>query len=632
MINHTNDKSKVASRAKNKRPLGLNNRDKFNVEVFEPKSLKAKRIENFILILILALGVTLWCMDPWNIHIRAMIDNNPKSLWVFAPSTAVVGEDIEITVEAWDYCERLVCGYNAEIEFSSTDPNAILPQNYKFKPSGINQGVILAQDMWFGDKGMKKFIVRFQTAGIHYINVSEINGNLKGTSNPIVVYNSSNIPKYKLYWGDIHGHTSRCDGSGYLSEVLYYAKEIARCDFAAVTTHDHFIEPTLSAFGWQLYWKNTKDMINYWNREGDFVTLQAYEYRGEYFSQNSVGDMCIYSAGDDIPYYPGHFKKYTTPNLLFDALRKWKKETNINLIVIPHHTPHTLIGLRFDWSYYDDEFIRLVEIYSVHGNSELSSKRFPGQNRYPLIGLEGNRLVSKETTEPGHHVQDAIAMGFKVGFMASGDSHDGRIGHSISYTDANHLLQPPYSWGALPHLFRIHHHYQNGMIASYAENLTRNAIFNSIWNRRVYAVKGVSRPFVNFSINNVIVGMNDSFIYVPTNNTPRILHLDVAVGGGYGNQIERVIIYRNNLVWQNITCYNRTLSIDLVDTDNIEQLEYDINSLGIIKDGRLYIDKEADNYIPPSELNTHGQMVYYVKMYETQGGVAWAGPIWVGSN
>ncbi len=602
-----------------------------NIEIFKPQSAKSKPLQTLILTAILLTGLGCWSADPYNINIKAMLDNSPASIWIFAPSMVPLGQEIEISVQIWDYCERLVCGYNKEISFYSTDPDAQLPSNYRFKPSGLNQGMFLAQDLPFGDGGIKSFSVRFFTPGIHYINVSEVEGTLKGTSNPILVYDPIDAPELFLYWGDIHSHTTRCDGSGYLSEAFYYAKEIARCDFAAVTTHDHFIEPMLGPLNWEMYWKNHKEIVNMWNKPGEFVTLQAYEYRGEYFKPNSVGDMCIYSDSAEIPYYPGHIEEYTTPNLLFNALKQWKSATGNNILAIPHHPPHNLGGLTFDWSYYNSEFIKLVEMYSVHGSSEVSNKRSPGENRFPLIGVENNRLIIQETERPGHHIQDALAMGFKIGFMASGDSHDGRPGHSISHTDANHLLQAPLSWGALPHLFRIHHHYPNGMVAAFAANLTRSAIFDSLYNRRVYAVKGVSRPLLMFSINDTEVGRNDSYIKLPNINASRSVKITAAVGGGYGNLIERVIIYRNNQIWQNITCLNRTASFAFEDTTPIQQMEYNIHEFGVIKNGKWYINEEADMYVEPATLKTNGTAVYYAKMYDTQGGAAWVGPLWVGT-
>ena len=610
----------------------MNSKILANIPIFEEPSEHQKRMKSLFLILVITAGFSAWSSDPFNMNFQALLDNNPKSIWIHAPSMACIGEEIEITVEIWDFCERLDSGYDKEVMFSSTDPNAELPGPYRFIPSGINQGMILAQDLWPGDKGIKTFTIKLYSLGIHYINILESEGSLKGTSNPILVYDPDSPPEYFLYWGDIHSHTSRCDGSGYLSEALYYAKEIAKCDFAAVTTHDHFIEPWIGGLAWNSYWNNHKQIVNQWNKENEFVTLQAYEYRGELFRPNSVGDMCIYSNSDDIPYFPGHLEQYTTPNLLFDSLRSWKNTTGSNILAIPHHPPHAMKGLTFDWSYFDPEFIKLVEIYSVHGSSELSNGRHDGENRFPLIGVKNGRIINQEINTPGHHIQDALAMGFKVGFMASGDSHDGRPGHSISHTQANHLLQAPLSWGALPHLFRIHHNYPNGMIAAYSTNLSRTAIFDALYTRRVYAVKGVSRPFINFSINGVGVGINDSTIYLPSNTSTRHISLQIAVGGGYGNEIERIIIYKNNRIWQNIACYNRTASFSLVDTEEIQPMRYEIEKYGVLKNGKQFINSDADIYLNPETLNTNGSSVYYAKMYDTQGGIAWIGPFWVGQN
>ena len=71
-------------------------------------------------------------------------------------------------------------------------------------------------------------------------------------------------------------------------------------------------------------------------------------------------------------------------------------------------------------------------------------------------------------------VRDALARGCRVGFIASGDGHDGQPGNA----------QSPLS----KHFFR---HGGSGWAAVICDNLTRENVFDALYARRCYATTGV---------------------------------------------------------------------------------------------------------------------------------------------
>ena len=83
----------------------------------------------------------------------------------------------------------------------------------------------------------------------------------------------------------------------------------------------------------------------------------------------------------------------------------------------------------------------------------------------------------------------SLKYGLKVGFMASGDSHDGHIGHSISHTAPIIYCKDPYH-GWVATFYRTLQHYPNGMTAVFASSLTRESVYDALWDRNCYAVKG----------------------------------------------------------------------------------------------------------------------------------------------
>jgi len=627
-----------------------------------------KKVSKYGLILILfSLGFYLWALDPVNFNWRPLLKNDPGTLRAFAPTIVEEGESVEFTVECWDYVERLSAGYQGTVEFSCVmekpGSNGTLisvdadfsTNSYTFQPSSISQGIIEAYRFPWGDQGMKKFQVKFSEPGIHYIVVEDKNLNMKAYSNPIVVF--ENEPEDFLFWGDIHGHSSKCDGSGDLDTVFYYAKNIACLDFASITTHDHFVNALVSPVGWTLNWEHTKWVVEQWNLKEDFVTLQGHEWRGNFLSSgNTLGDRVIYSRTSEVPFFSGADKDYETEKLLNNALKDWMEgKEGRKVMTIHHHPPHTLSGMKSDWSYFDPELTRLVEMYSVHGSSEMSEEQ---GNQYPIVGGNIEPQIM-ETDEPGYHIRDALSMGYHIGFMASGDSHDGHIGHSISHTEARHLWQAPLSYTAYPnHMFRCHHYQQNGLIAIFAPKLSRGDIFDAMWDRAVYATKGISRPYINFTINGTRVGEYDSILEVPSTNSNRLVRLDIAAGGGDKNYLKTIEIIKNNELWKHIDLKGEKRRIyhgSWLDNETIQGIDYwnytNEDPEDHKKGEKYYITEEADIGVKsPDELSTQGEDFYYVKVY-TEGSeyyddifdyynreliprgddLAWVGPIWVKS-
>lgn len=119
-----------------------------------------------------------------------------------------------------------------------------------------------------------------------------------------------------------------------------------------------------------------------------------------------------------------------------------------------------------DWRYHDPQFQPLVEICSVHGISEY---------------LGGPRQVYDPT--PGSFVQDALARGYRLGIIGSGDSHNGHPGRTERLSVAK----------------------TGGLAGIYATGLTREEIWDALKRRRVYATTG-ARIILRFSLNSHFMG------------------------------------------------------------------------------------------------------------------------------
>jgi hypothetical protein len=111
-----------------------------------------------------------------------------------------------------------------------------------------------------------------------------------------------------------------------------------------------------------------------------------------------------------------------------------------------------------DWSIAPGSKEWLVEICSIHGSSE-------------YYGCEAGIYRPQQ----GHFVRDALSRGYKLGIIASGDTHDGHPGQrSINA--------------------RV-----TGLVGVYAPELTREAVWQAFKKRRVYGTSG-AKIILNFRV------------------------------------------------------------------------------------------------------------------------------------
>ena len=274
--------------------------------------------------------------------------------------------------------------------------------------------------------------------------------NLETTSSPVVARK-----KHGVYFGALHFHTDySIDGDRKLQDAYAYARDCLNLDVAAVTDH--------APLG--LDWQETLQHNERFNDPGRFVTLPAWE------SSNAYGHANVYLRTPQSPAHPGMWQPDTSPS---DT--RWPKDA----IVIPHHpTASDYVHPRdtyweyqsterywgaYDWSAINQR-VRLVEIVQARGSAETDFR-----DTYWGASNQGT----------GASVRDALAAGHRVGFVGGTD---------------NHLGFPT----------RGHNDYV-GMTAFLAPQLSRDAIWQAMDQRRTYATSGV--PIVcHFQLNGHLMG------------------------------------------------------------------------------------------------------------------------------
>jgi hypothetical protein len=574
---------------------------------------------------IIAIIIPLFLWSIISIDIEVIIDNNPRLLWIHAPSTVSTNQTFEVTIEAWDQFERLSATYSGFVTFSLLSynlttyeeletPLATLPNEYRF--TGQVFGSDIAYEIQDGrDNGIHVFEMSIETPGIHYVLVNDSYTNNVYFSNPILVKNDT-FTNQNIVWGDIHTHTGLSDGTGTLEHSYYYARYIACLDFNAVTDHGEILM-------WNPFAMNYLESVtNNAYAPNKFVTFHGIEW-----TQVKTGHYtCIFSGNQLLKDPILSYILLPTTQDLWNALDSFTESTGARALALPHHT--TKKAYPQDWTYINPKYVKIVEVSSVHGD---------------FLFEHGNELNYRGAIDPplvhtrGTSIMDAFSMGYRMTLYSSSDEHDGHPGHSLSHTRAYIGHQRPFSiWHT-----RDEHPYPGGLTAVFIANLTREGVFTGLENQRIYANSDHGRPILLFNINGTKVGDNSTLV-VNNQDSHRLINIFLAQDGAPVAKLSEaasvpsnwipnwdgsIEIMKNGELWQSIDISSPISNITVIDTTPITGTTYEPYCVEI--SGQYFVNDDSDNPIDPSSLNTQGFDYYVVRFVGDNGRMTWVGPIWV---
>jgi len=311
-----------------------------------------------------------------------ILPERPEQLSLLIPATARPGDTIRIDAALLDALANRVDGVAAELVFVEPGDILTLPEKVVFDPAQRGAAAIDAAVVGEG-------VVRLRAR----VTVPGLEGALEAESNPMLV--QADAPR--ILWGDMHGHTNWSDGTGHPEDYLLYARDVAGLDVAALTDHDHWGTPWFDQSPDR--WKTTIDLTEKYYEPGRFVTLLGFEWTSWDYGHRHV--IYFDRSGEILSSVDAATQ---TPTQLWDALR------GRNAMTIAHHSAGGPVPV--DWSFAPDPVLEPVtEIASVHGSSEAADS--------PLAIYD---------PVPGRWVRDQLARGYRLGFVGSGDSHDGHPG------------------------------------------------------------------------------------------------------------------------------------------------------------------------------------------------------------
>ena len=343
----------------------------------------------------------------------------PARMVVTIPTTARIGQEVRVCVAVLDAVVNAGPSFTGKVELETAEQLELV-ESFELGPV---------------DRARRTVAGRTTEAGVFRVGarVSFGGRTLEATSNPMLV--SDTGPR--VLWGDLHGHSAVSDGTGTPEDFFLFARDVAALDVVALTDHDHW--GLLFMDEHAELWDENLAVSERFHEPGRFVTVHGYEWTNWIF-----GHRHVLFFGQQRPLLSSMDERYDTPQELWDALR------GLEAITVPHHPAGGPVAI--DWSVPPDPLIDpCTEITSAHGCSE---------------ALDCPRTIY--SPQPGHFGRDALDLGYPIGFVGSGDGHDGHPGLTH--------LGPHYPTG--------------GLTAILSEDLTRAAVLEALRSHRVYATSG----------------------------------------------------------------------------------------------------------------------------------------------
>lgn len=330
------------------------------------------------------------------------------------PSVAATGEGVRLRVAVLDAAANAGVRFAGRLRLGLPE-GLVGPDHVELEPDG---------------RGVAEVPLVASLEGLYRV-VAEVEGLPAVLSNPLEVRDGAP----RVLWADLHGHTQLSDGTGTPADYLRYARDAAALDVAAITDHDHWGVQPLATH--PELWREIVDAAAELHRPGGFVALTGFEWTSWLYGHRHV---LYFDGGGEV--LSSVDERFDTPGELWSAL------AGSGALTVAHHPAGGPIATAWQVPP-DPELEPVVEVVSVHGASEAPDAPAP-----------------ITPAADGAWVRDALARGYRLGFVGSGDSHDGHPG--------------------LAHLAAR----SGGLAALVGAEHTRESVRRTLLERRCYATNG----------------------------------------------------------------------------------------------------------------------------------------------
>lgn len=305
-------------------------------------------------------------------------------------------------------------------------------------------------------------------------------------------------------FGEFHWHTDVSnDATRPIEEALRCARDELNMNFAAPGDHNPDREK----------WPATVAALDTFNEDDRFATFYGWEdasrqgHQNYYFLESDHPMICGGSAG------VSHGGPLANNGIL---------EQQTGVLAIPHHTNSVAETRRIEddtpmWYPYPWdkplEALRLVEVMQTRGLQERNQCADCWRGWHQGFGASA---------------QDALAQGYRIGFVGGTDNHAGWPGRAWDYNEAE--------VGANNNKKSV------VLTGVWTERVERKAVFSSLWERHTWAVWD-TRAILHFTVNSILMGGE---ISLPSGTT-----LQARLRLSAEDALQTVEIVSNNgVVWQ----------------------------------------------------------------------------------
>lgn len=390
----------------------------------------------------------------------------------------------------------------------------------------------------------------FNEPGVYKLRLKNLLTNQVFFSPPIKCYQDYPL---NLFWGVFHGESERFDATEHIESCLRYFRDEKAYHFYGVSAFDAEQETSSDI------WKLISNQVTEFNEEDRFSTFLGFQWTGE-ATQEGIRQF-LYTKDSK----PLLRKKDTKTN----SLKKiYKTHQAKDLLAIPSFTMN---GKKpYDFTNFDPQFERVVEIYNAWGSSECMEKE---GNPRP-IKSHNNKGIG-ETSEGS--VRKALERNCRFGFVAGGFDDRG-------------IYEGLFDTGQ--------QQYSSGLTAVLSKDHSRSSLFDALQKRRCYATTG-ARMILGFYIGGEQMGSELSNSQKPGLALNR--HISGYVIGT--SELEKVEIVRNSQVLHTFSPEGDTFDFAYDDTQNLQE-----SSIGGDPFPFVY---------------------YYLRTFQKDGHIGWSSPIWV---
>ncbi len=358
-----------------------------------------------------------------------------------------------------------------------------------------------------------------------------------------------------IFWGLLHGESERVDSTENVEACMRHFRDEKALSFFASSPFESEDETP------QDVWKSITNNVAEFNETDRFVNILGFQWAGNHAGE---GNRIFIYGKDNKPILR---KKESKSN----TLRKIYKSLAPNeLISIPNFTMGK--GMGCDWSQFNPEFERVVEIYNAWGSSECTKKQ---GNTFP-IEPEGREGVKEDGAGS---IVSALNQNLRFGFVAGGLDDRGTY---ADFYDNDQVQYPP------------------GMTAILSKEMGREHFYKALHDRACYATTG-ERMVVDIRITGASMGQELS-----VESKPGLVVNRHIIGFAAGtDDLETVEIIRNGKVLTTLECEGHSLNFTYDDL-------VDLNSVAL----------DSPDKRPPF-------VYYYLRVTQKDGHRAWSSPIWV---